>query len=75
MPKRPTKSSAPIVTAFSIVNQVTGPPFFADLEEAGIRKKLMREIERGGGTEGDATQARGKTTKPGRTRAGRKNGA
>ena len=63
MPKRPTKSAAPNVTAFSIVNQVTGPPFFADLEEAGIRKELMREIDRRVGSKGAATRTRGKTSK------------
>jgi hypothetical protein len=52
MPKRPGKPEV-IITPFSIVNQVTGPPFAHSLDIAELRKKLMKEMGGRGGLKSD----------------------
>lgn len=56
MPKRPSRPE-PNLTPFSIVGQVTGPPFAHSLDIAAVRQKLMQEMGRRDGSKGGKARA------------------
>ena len=73
MPKFPGKPEMTI-SPFSIVSQLTGPPFAHSLNNADQRKKLMQKMDRLGDVGGGAAGADGfsKVERPKKTRAAAK---